>query len=756
MLHAGIGETHLNNFLTALDVPPICHKTLKKMERRFGVALETTAKRSCLRNLQKECELSHEAFTTRADPIAPSSACSSTPNSLALSPSTLSSCEHRLEEGYDIFDADYEAWKSSRLSGTDGSVVRDAGTLIDITVSYDMGWAKRGRAMNSQTGTGANVGSKTNKVIGYAMRNKRCITCDIAAREGREPKPHDCCRNHVGSSKSMEPAVAVELAKESQEHGAKIACLIGDDDSSTIKKLSESVSADIKKQSDIGHAKRSLGSKLYEAKQKQKDCKQITNSTITYFQKMFSYALQNNANNVAGLQKTLLAVVPHAFGDHGHCSDSWCGYLKKSSGYKHSGLPYGKDLSCTYTKALLTRLFQGLSDSAEKLAPLGSSQVNEALNNTIASKAPKSRHYGGSESQDFRTAAAVLQKNEGQQYLPQAIIEAGGSPSAPLQQRARYKDKVALTRSERASSKSSKLRRRLLRQNHSAHLASAELREGTTYRSGCALLPADLDTEGIPSPLSCTTHTPVQCPSSCTVVYFDLETTGLSRQSELTQIAAKVRDGTSVFNTYLLPSSNICSGATSATGLSIGRKNGERILVKNGQPVEAASQVDGLKKFAEWLDGLSRSIVLVAHNAFSFDVPVFLNALDRADLTPCLVDVVHGFGDSLPALKRALHEESSHSLPHLHQTIVKSAYNAHDASADVLALKVVLKEAAVSIDDHTASYSSAVDRAKSDCATALRRQSLEPLVLDKALTSTMASRAAASGLNYHHCHELPS
>ena len=69
---------------------------------------------------------------------------------------------------------------------------------------------------------------------------------------------------------------------------------------------------------------------------------------------------------------------------------------------------------------------------------------------------------------------------------------------------------------------------------------------------------------------------------------------------------------------------------------------------------------------------------------------------------------------------------------------------------DVLALEAVLKKAAVSIDDHTASYSSAVDRAKSDCATALRRQSLEPLVQDMALTLTMASRAAASGLNYHH------
>ena len=114
------------------------------------------------------------------------------------------------------------------------------------------------------------------------------------------------------------------------------------------------------------------------------------------------------------------------------------------------------------------------------------------------------------------------------------------------------------------------------------------------------------------------------------------------------------------------------------------------------------------------------------------------------------MDVVHGSGDSLPALKHALPEESSHSLPHLHKTIIKSGYHAHDASADVLALEAVFKEAAVSIDDPTASFSSAVDRAKSDPATALRRQSLEPLVQDKALTSTMASRAAASGLNYHH------
>ena len=45
--------------------------------------------------------------------------------------------------------------------------------------------------------------------------------------------------------------------------------------------------------------------------------------------------------------------------------------------------------------------------SANKGAPLGSSQVNGAPNNTIGSKAPKIQHYGSSESNDYRVACPV-------------------------------------------------------------------------------------------------------------------------------------------------------------------------------------------------------------------------------------------------------------------------------------------------------------------------------------------------------------
>ena len=68
----------------------------------------------------------------------------------------------------------------------------------------------------------------------------------------------------------------------------------------------------------------------------------------------------------------------------------------------------------------LQEIIEVYCQNAEKLAPLGSSQANEALNNTISSKVPKVRHYGGSESNDYRVACAVSQKNIGHSYVTRA------------------------------------------------------------------------------------------------------------------------------------------------------------------------------------------------------------------------------------------------------------------------------------------------------------------------------------------------
>ena len=60
MLHAGIGETHINNLLAVINVPVIHHKTLKRREREAGQGIENLSKRSFSEALNEELERSRK------------------------------------------------------------------------------------------------------------------------------------------------------------------------------------------------------------------------------------------------------------------------------------------------------------------------------------------------------------------------------------------------------------------------------------------------------------------------------------------------------------------------------------------------------------------------------------------------------------------------------------------------------------------------------------------------------------------------
>ena len=81
---------------------------------------------------------------------------------------------------------------------------------------------------------------------------------------------HDCRRNHEGSSKSMEANFAMQLFGNGNavEGGVRYSTYVGDDDSTTENRLQSLVVCDIEKWSDINHASRSLGSRLYAVKSK--------------------------------------------------------------------------------------------------------------------------------------------------------------------------------------------------------------------------------------------------------------------------------------------------------------------------------------------------------------------------------------------------------------------------------------------------------------------------------------------------------
>lgn len=129
----------------------------------------------------------------------------------------------------------------------------------------------------------------------------------------------------------------------------------------------------------------------------------------------------------------------------------------------------------------------------KRLAPAGSSQRNECVNSVIGSKAPKIRHYGGSESSDFRSAAGVAQFNDGYEYVVKAAQEIGVADNLVTEKYVTKMNKKRERDSRRKASKAFKKARRNAKKTKYQKTRSLEKNEGVTYESGVALTQSEED-----------------------------------------------------------------------------------------------------------------------------------------------------------------------------------------------------------------------------------------------------------------------
>ena len=157
----------------------------------------------------------------------------------------------------------------------------------------------------------------------------------------------------------MEPMAAVHLFTESLNSNVKLSVYVGDDDSTTAAHIKEKVPYPVEKWTDIVHAKRSLTTRLYNLSQRGKfvNSSTLSRKVINYSVKCFTYSVSQNKGNPSALQKSLKSILPHSFGNHKNCNESWCGAKKDPINYKHSDLPYGKDLYGNDLRKALERIF---------------------------------------------------------------------------------------------------------------------------------------------------------------------------------------------------------------------------------------------------------------------------------------------------------------------------------------------------------------------------------------------------------------
>ena len=216
------------------------------------------------------------------------------------------------------------------------------------------------------------------------------------------------------------------------------------------------------------------------------------------------------------------------------------------------------------------------------------SQWNESLNNTIATKNPKTWYYGGSASNDFRVACGVAQRYLGYGYVSTALevlnIETGYFCTSHED----LMDKKVLSDRKRKATKNFRYKRNQLWGQKSSQNSQNEAKEGKTYETAVAL---NLDTSvNQPTPRTLTniehrlekisdnelheyeklvppyhaqpelrklTYDPKQTYS---FVVFDNDTTCTGKNAELCQLSAIHEN--QVFSKYILPTGNVSTVLT--------------------------------------------------------------------------------------------------------------------------------------------------------------------------------------------------
>lgn len=268
-----------------------------------------------------------------------------------------------------------------------------------------MGWSTRGtgRDYDSLTGSAALIGFFTKKVLSYTSKNRKCQKCD----RGHDSSDHDCRLNFEGSAKAMESSAAAHLATENSIFDrcrVQLGIMIGDNDSSALGSVRATSQHEVIKHSDKNHTSKGVVNELYKIK---KNHKELTPVAIKYLQRCFNYCVVQNVGDPVEMAKEIKNIPFHCFNKHENCG-TWCGYHEDPTSYKHSVI--GDGFVSEQLFDALRCIFDVVASTTNRFAAGVSSNVNESLNATIASKAPKSRFYGTTASSDARLACAINKK----------------------------------------------------------------------------------------------------------------------------------------------------------------------------------------------------------------------------------------------------------------------------------------------------------------------------------------------------------
>lgn len=208
-------------------------------------------------------------------------------------------------------------------------------------------------------------------------------------------------------------------------------------------------------------------------------------------------------------------------------------------------------------------------------------------------------------------------------------------------------------------------------------------------------------------------------------------------------------DGTT-FSCFVQPKIPVQFKASQVTGIKLIAGK----LYHRGRPVEALSVSTAFDRFMDFL-GDSKKNLLIGHNCKSYDCPIIFNALSACEKLSVFPEYATSFLDTLKLFKIIHPGLPSYTQTNLVAKFLKEKYAAHDARADVLALKGLYMFACDSASpqakkEASFTFSDALESHHLSKRVTVNLPSLQSLVDGKVVSVGMARKIAGSGLHFSH------
>ncbi len=392
----------------------------------------------------------------------------------------------------------------------DIGVLPDANNVLDISVSFDGSWQRRGHS--SHNGLGVAIDLLTGLPVDFEVLSNFCHKCleapekdDPLYKEWYNHHKDKCNKNYAGSSNSMEQQCAKVIWERSVEkHGLRYTTMLSDGDSKSYKYLVESKvygdSIAIQKEECTNHVSKRMGTALNNLKS---ECRaqgeritgkgKLTNQMILKIQNYYGKAIKDNAEDISVMKKRIFAILYHLTSSdkdpkHMHCPPgerSWCFWQRALAKDISPGAHKDHETLPMDVGRKLVPIFKRLSEESllERCKRNMTQNPNESLHSVIWKYCPKIV-YVGRKSIESATNMAICQFSLGATFREALCKTLAIEPGSVLRAKSLEKSAKCAKKADKAASKASKLKRKRLKYSKLSKDKKVVSKEGATYKAG--------------------------------------------------------------------------------------------------------------------------------------------------------------------------------------------------------------------------------------------------------------------------------